>query len=368
MEAAITLGEWVERETRDYRCSGGHTGGYEGWEKTSNNPQGQTKILWKSTEHNIDAYVAFTLLYELTGDSKWEERAFNAKNFVEAMWNDVDKHFWTGTLEDGCTINKSNIPVDIQAWALMALGSYNSALKWAEDNCYTESDGFKGFDFNNDRDGVWAEGTAQMAVAYQVNKENSKSDFYITELGKIQTSATNNNGKGIVAASHDGVTTGFDWEYFSRLHVGATAWYIFAGMKYNPYWGTRTVPIPDIKANTSDGPITIDTNDLLSVTVSLNAGSSSGEYADWWVAANTPWGDWFYYVYPNRWINAGPNLNNISYAYQGPLFNFNSFEILNISGLPVGIYTLYFGVDMNMNGSLDFDQLYYDGVVVNITQ
>jgi hypothetical protein len=31
-----------------------------------------------------------------------------------------------------------------------------------------------------------------------------------------------------VAASHDGVTTGFDWLYFDRLHVGATAWYLLA--------------------------------------------------------------------------------------------------------------------------------------------
>jgi hypothetical protein len=181
------------------------------------------------------------LLYETTGDEKWEERALHAKGFVGAMWNEEDEHFWTGTLDDGVTINDSNIPVDIQAWAIMAMNSFNSAISWAEDNCYTETDGFKGFDFNNDRDGIWFEGTAQMAVAYQINGEASKSDFYTSELIKAQISATNANGKGIVAASHDGVTTGFDWEYFSRLHIGTTAWYIFAEMNYNPYWGTTTI-------------------------------------------------------------------------------------------------------------------------------
>ena len=41
-------------------------------------------------------------------------------------------------------------------------------LGWAEQHCYTQADGFKGFDFNDDKDGVWFEGTAQMAVAYQM--------------------------------------------------------------------------------------------------------------------------------------------------------------------------------------------------------
>lgn len=245
LEAAITLGEWIEKHTRDSRCDGGYTGGYDGWEP---NPK---KITWKATEHNIDVYVAFMLLYEITGEIKWKDRSLYAKNFVDAMWDKTEKHFWTGTLDDGCTINKEvnkkgipNIPVDIQAWALMAFNKYTDALIWAEHNCYTEADEFKGFDFNNDNDGVWFEGTAQMAVAYQINNEGDKSNFYVEELQKAQASAQNTNGKGIVAASHDGVGTGFDWEYFSRLHVGATTWYIFAEMKYNPYWGTITIPTP----------------------------------------------------------------------------------------------------------------------------
>jgi hypothetical protein len=39
---------------------------------------------------------------------------------------------------------------------------------------------------------------------------------------------------------------------------------------------------------------------------------------------------------------------------------------LNSAGLPIGIYTFHFGVDLLMNGSLDFDQLHYDSVDVNI--
>jgi hypothetical protein len=54
-------------------------------------------------------------------------------------------------------------------------------------------------------------------------------------------------------------------------------------------------------------------------------------------------------------------------TYQGPLFELiPPFETLNISGLPTGTYIFYFGVDMEMNGSINFDKLYYDSVVVNV--
>ena len=46
-------------------------------------------------------------------------------------------------------------------------------------------------------------------------------------------------------------------------------------------------PVPNIKANDSDGPVTPTGN--LSVTVALDPGSRSGDNADWWVAANTPY-------------------------------------------------------------------------------
>ena len=83
-------------------------------------------------------------------------------------------------------------------------------------------------------DGVWLEGTAHMCAAYQIKNETSKLEEFINVIRKAQTSASNNNGKGIVAACHDGVTTGFDWVYYNRLHIGATSWYILVEQRYNP--------------------------------------------------------------------------------------------------------------------------------------
>jgi hypothetical protein len=357
LDAAQMIGEWIEEKTKDTRndgCPGGYTGGYEGSEP---NPG---KITWKSTEHNIDVYVAFMLLYELTSDSKWKDGAIHAKNFVDAMWDSTDQHFWTGTKNDGCTIDTGNIPVDIQAWPLLALGSYNSALIGAEKCCYAEADGFKGFDFNNDLDGIWFEGTGQMALAYEINREVSKSNSYLAELTKAQVSATNANGKGIVAASHDGVTTGFGWQYFSRLHVGTTAWYIFAELGYNPFWGIG-IPVPDIKANGLDGPMKLLPGDTLDVTVTLKNNGTS-DNADWWLAVNTPSGLYFYTV-------AGWTAS-LQPAYQGSLFLLPSFPVLNMpaSALPAGTYTVFFGVDSVMDGNITMGNAYYDFVQVDINK
>ncbi len=237
LDAARDLGEWVETNFRDTRGQGGYTGGLEGWEKP-----GQDPLLYKATEHNIDCFAAFERLYLLTGDARWHDRANHAKAFVLSMWDETEGKFWTGTGEDGVTINTAVIPVDIQAWALLALREegkpYWRALEYAEQHLKVGS----GFDFNQDCDGVWFEGTAQMAAAYAMTGQVKQWKAVTKYLKK----SLDRSG-GMYAASGDGLTTGFDlsdgspWLYYRRLHVGATAWWILAERKVNPFWlGTKT--------------------------------------------------------------------------------------------------------------------------------
>jgi hypothetical protein len=118
-------------------------------------------------------------------------------------------------------------------------------------------------------------------------------------------------------------------------------------------------PVPDIKANNSDGSVKVPASDLLSVTVELDAGIRAGDSADWWVLADTPFG-WYYDNLSSGWQQG------MAPIYQGPLFDLPPYEVLNISGLPQGLYKFYFGVDMLMNASLDIGSLYYDSVDVEI--
>jgi len=121
-------------------------------------------------------------------------------------------------------------------------------------------------------------------------------------------------------------------------------------------------PFPEIRANA----LQLRTNDILSITVSLEAVGLYGVDADWWIVADTPFG-LYYYVYPDAWTYAA-DLDHVRPAYQGPLFNLSPFEVLNISGLETGPYTFYFGIDTDMNGRIDWDKLYVDAVQLNIVQ
>ncbi len=114
----------------------------------------------------------------------------------------------------------------------------------------------------------------------------------------------------------------------------------------------------DIKANGSDGPLTISQSELLSLAINLNAAGST-DNADWWILGNTPMG-WYRLAVPGGW---GPG---ISVTHQGPLFDLASFTALSATGLPLGDYTFYFGVDTEMNGAIDMGSMVYDSVKVNI--
>lgn len=82
---------------------------------------------------------------------------------------------------------------------------------------------------------------------------------------------------------------------------------------------------------------------------------------DRWVAATSPFG-LYWYTLNQGWVRSDAPLR----IYGGPLFTLAPSEVLNTTSLPVGNYTLYFGVDTLMNGALDWGQLHYDSVGVTI--
>jgi hypothetical protein len=126
-------------------------------------------------------------------------------------------------------------------------------------------------------------------------------------------------------------------------------------------------PLPDLKANGSDGPITIAATDMLSVTGSLDCRGYAGVWADWWVLAyHAESGQWYQYVAQyNTTTWRTPWTGGTS--RQAPLHDVVGHEILHGTGLPAGQWTFYFGVDAPQNGMMDFDRLFYDSVSVTVT-
>jgi hypothetical protein len=92
-----------------------------------------------------------------------------------------------------------------------------------------------------------------------------------------------------------------------------------------------------------------------------NPGDKTGQNADWWIAAYTPFAppsNWYSYVYPTGWF---PSL---SATIQARLFDLSTpFEVLNMT-LPSGDYIFYFAVDSNADNVPDATWL--DSVEVHV--
>jgi hypothetical protein len=223
------MGEWIVYNCQ--RAGSGIEGGYKGgwvwsWEQLAWQDSGV------STEHNIDLATAFRQLAIITGNSVWQTRSDSARNLVEAMWNPEEGYFNTGLNTDG-TISDVNV-LDIQAWGAMFFEAkpYWSSLDWAETNL--SLDGLH-FDFNDDLDGTWYEGVAHMAAAYISRGDDDKALALIDILRDAQASSQYSDGRGIPASDIYNLTTGFSWNYFNRISLGTTCWFLLADGGVNPF-------------------------------------------------------------------------------------------------------------------------------------
>jgi hypothetical protein len=279
LDGAVALGRWIAAQRSPY-----HYGGYHGGLQAD----GETPQRWASTEHNIDTYALFDLIAKLTKDRAWTAHADVAAAFVRAMWNRGGGHFWTGTLggldgEDPNAINIGNVPEDVQTWELLGFGDsrYDAAVDWATRNLWNTDGTVSGVTYSSharipghavpgstlphSRDAVWLEGNSHAALA--LLQRDARGDAALARqllhetvraqksLGTGQTvgrtgdpqdgklSAPAEGGTwtgtplpaagGIVAAT-DSFDTGFEFGYFARQHVGATAWFLMAAQNFNP--------------------------------------------------------------------------------------------------------------------------------------
>ena len=217
--------------------NGGFTAGYEGWDDA------QTKVTYQSTEHNIDLYCAFSALASALAaadpakSAEYRDAADYAKAFVLSMYDAKLHCFYTGTEEDGRTVSDGIIPLDTNSLAILALRDElqepEKILAFVEDRMAVD----KGYDFSaGDLDGIWNEGTAQMAICYSLLGNVEKAGSIMAYL-ETQTAKDGS----IPAADRDGVSTGFViagsdmlWEYHNEQSLSATGWMAFAQLGVNP--------------------------------------------------------------------------------------------------------------------------------------
>jgi hypothetical protein len=234
--AAGRLMQWVAATAFDRRSPAGFTGGLYGYDDTAE------RLTWKSTEHNTDLAAVFGWLARLEPGKGWQAQAEVAHAFVAAEWDEASGHFWVGTSPDGVTPNRHNAGLDAQLWPLLlpdAPKDWTRSIRYVEEHHAASG----GFDFNDDRDGAWWEGTAQAALVYRALGRASDADRLLAAIdGQFSP------GGFIWASSRPRLTTGLglspasttdDFHYYRLPHLGATAWAALAAIGWNPFTGER---------------------------------------------------------------------------------------------------------------------------------
>ncbi|WP_405247454.1 hypothetical protein [Cellulophaga sp. Asnod2-G02] len=105
-----------------------------------------------------------------------------------------------------------------------------------------------GYCFDEDKDVIWLEGTAQMAVAFSTAKKTTESQMLLAEIEKSFISSNlNGNAKGIPYTTNHGTSygAGILWDNADLTPaLSATIWYIFAKQDFNPFTIQKSKNVP----------------------------------------------------------------------------------------------------------------------------
>ncbi|MDD5292464.1 MAG: PilZ domain-containing protein [Candidatus Omnitrophica bacterium] len=232
---------------------------------------GGKRISWYSTEHNLDGFAFFNMLYKVTQKEQYSDAANKILNWI-------NKYAYGN---DSIPINRgkgdSTIATDTYAWSIAALGPKllkelnmdpDGIIDFAVKNCLVTTDFINrsgnvvkvsGFDFakhqNVGRGGVVScEWTSQMILSFSIMAQYyvslgrlEKAQYYqnqvlkyLNELNKMVISSLSPFGQGgwcLPYASQENADTGHGWRTPSGSKTGSvasTAYTIFAISKFNP--------------------------------------------------------------------------------------------------------------------------------------
>ena len=137
---------------------------------------------------------------------------------------------------------------------------------------------------------IWASGIKSLnnlksvwAVVIPPDYENTYVGRAVTELDSVQ----------LLDADGDGIYTG-DYKHFKKQGTYKISVYAedvegsLALPKTTEIIQTFGDPICDIKQNNTNYPITINSSDPVTITISLSPGNRTHKFCDWWIAAFTP--------------------------------------------------------------------------------
>lgn len=238
--------------------------------------KGGPQFSWFATEHNLDAYAFFGMLYRVTNEKKYRIAQEKVLSWlVKYAMIPHDQDYKSPPINRGK--GDSTIATDTFAWSLAALGPQvlidkgmdpEQIMQFAQDNCavkvrYKRPSGVMvealGFDFSKPahvaRGGLISpEWTSQMIVSYRMlagyflekndmikaGYYTQKATLYLNELNKLLIASLSVKGQGegcLPYATLENADTGHGWHTPSGLStcsVAGTAYMIMAVKKFNP--------------------------------------------------------------------------------------------------------------------------------------
>ncbi len=157
----------------------------------------------------------------------------------ENRWDATNKILWAWPENPAY-----NHALDLHSLGSLIFKDYSPQNLLQADRFYTTQTStvngleISGYCFDEDKDVVWMEGTAQMAVAHKISGNDIFANELIVELEKSSiNSASISDSKGIPYTSNYGTTYGSNllWNHADLTPaLSATAWYIFAKTSVNP--------------------------------------------------------------------------------------------------------------------------------------
>ena len=244
LDAAVAQLRWVQAHVAGTSPPAGYEGGLFGYDNA------QRAQHWKATEHHIDIYAAAIWASRDSGDATLVQQAQLAGRFVNAMWDNTQHRFLVGTLDDGKTLSRDKSGIDAEVWPLLAFNphpaAWNQVWSWVD----AQHRSGNGYGFRRQPDGIWTEGTAQVAAALQASGKPVPDTLW-------QLLAAQRSDSGMLYATPQArigtdfaigpTSTYADFFYYHLPHLGATAWAALAAKGWNPFTGrsiTRTGSTP----------------------------------------------------------------------------------------------------------------------------
>ncbi|MFA5004996.1 MAG: hypothetical protein WC561_02565 [Candidatus Omnitrophota bacterium] len=233
--------------------------------------RGGPDFSWYATEHNLDAYAFFNMLFKATGNNKYKQaRDASLAWLLKHTYDRQDIPIKRGK-------GDATIATDTYAWSIAAIGPEklisigmdpDKILEFVEENCRAEVSFRRpngqtvmvnGFDFAPQRHlarggVVSSEWTGQMVVSFKIMADyylkkgdlerarvyTDKANEYLAQLGNMIISSSSPSGQGegcLPYATQDYVDTGHGWMTPKGSHTGSvsgTAYTIFAYYGFNP--------------------------------------------------------------------------------------------------------------------------------------